>query len=153
MPWRGVIVSEQRQRILEDNELNYYSFTDLAERFGISRTTSNNHPGHQGKGINWFKQHGQAGFHEGSRRVCTASCGKRMGRSWRSSCGIAHGPPSMGSMKTAGPDASTRSAAEASGGSNGRSDPGQTRTGTVPQTARAGRRRHRRALPRLSLEL
>ena len=69
MPWRGVTVSEQRQRILEDNELNYYSVTDLAERFRISRTTANNHPGHQGKWINWFKQHGQAGFHEGSRRL------------------------------------------------------------------------------------
>jgi len=34
MPWKGVTVSEQRQRFLEDYLLNYYSVTDLAERFG-----------------------------------------------------------------------------------------------------------------------
>ncbi len=32
MPWRGVTVSEQRQRFLEDYQLNYYSVTELAER-------------------------------------------------------------------------------------------------------------------------
>ncbi len=68
MPWRGVTVSEQRQRFLEDYQLNYYSVTDLAERFGISRTTAYTRPGHQGKWINRFKKHGQAGFHEHSRR-------------------------------------------------------------------------------------
>jgi len=36
MPWKGVTVSEQRQRFLEDYQSNYYSFTELAERFGIS---------------------------------------------------------------------------------------------------------------------
>ncbi|MCH8877939.1 MAG: transposase [Chloroflexi bacterium] len=61
MPWKGVTVSEQRQRFLEDYQLNYYSVTDLAERFGISRTTAH-------KWINRFKKHGQAGFHEHSRR-------------------------------------------------------------------------------------
>jgi transposase InsO family protein len=61
MPWRGVTVSEQRQRFIEDYQLNYYSVTDLAERFGISRTTAY-------KWINRFKKHGQAGFHEHSRR-------------------------------------------------------------------------------------
>ncbi len=61
MPWRGVTVSEQRQRFLEDYQLNYYSVTDLAERFGISRTTAY-------KWINRFKKHGQAGFHELPRR-------------------------------------------------------------------------------------
>jgi len=61
MPWRGVTVSEQRQRFLEDYQLNYYSVTELAERFGISRTTAY-------KWINRFKKHGQAGFHEHSRR-------------------------------------------------------------------------------------
>ena len=69
MPWRGVTVSEQRQRFLEDYELNYYSVTELAERFGISRTTAY-------KWINRFKKHGQAGFHRRSRRphpACT--CG------------------------------------------------------------------------------
>jgi len=61
MPWRGVTVSEQRQRFIEDYQLNYYSVTDLAERFGISRTTAY-------KWIHRFKKHGQAGFHEHSRR-------------------------------------------------------------------------------------
>jgi len=61
MPWRGVTVSEQRQRFLEDYQLNYYSVTELAERFGISKTTADNW-------INRFKEHGQSGFHEYSRR-------------------------------------------------------------------------------------
>jgi transposase len=54
-------VSEQRQRFLEDYQLNYYSVTELAERFGISRTTAD-------KWINRSKEHGQSGFHEYSRR-------------------------------------------------------------------------------------
>jgi putative transposase len=61
MPWRGVTVSEQRQRFLEDYQLNYYSVTELAERFSISRTTAY-------KWINRFKQFGEAGYHELSRR-------------------------------------------------------------------------------------
>jgi len=61
MPWRGVTVSEQRQRFLEDYQLNYYSITELAERFCITRKTAH-------KWINRFKQHGQIGFHELSRR-------------------------------------------------------------------------------------
>jgi len=61
MPWKGVTVSEQRQRFLEDYQLNYYSITDLAESFSISRKTAH-------KWINRFKKHGQAGFHEYSRR-------------------------------------------------------------------------------------
>jgi len=61
MPWRGVTVSEQRERFIEDYQLNYYSVTDLAERFGISRKTAN-------KWIERFKQHGQSGFHVRSRR-------------------------------------------------------------------------------------
>jgi len=36
MPWKGVTVSEQRQRFLEDYQLNYYSITELSERFSIS---------------------------------------------------------------------------------------------------------------------
>ena len=40
MPWKGVTVSEQRQRFLEDYQLNYYSISELAERFGISRKTA-----------------------------------------------------------------------------------------------------------------
>ena len=58
MPWRGVTVSEQRQRFLDDYELNYYSVTDLAECFGTSRTTAYTPPGHQGKWINRFMKHG-----------------------------------------------------------------------------------------------
>ena len=64
MPWKGVTVSEQRQRFLEDYQLNYYSVSDLAERFGISRNTAY-------RWINRFKQYGQAGFHELSRRPHT----------------------------------------------------------------------------------
>ncbi len=55
MPWKGVTVSEQRQKFLE--------------RFGVSRRTAHTHPGHQGKWINHFEKHGQGGFHEHSRRA------------------------------------------------------------------------------------
>ena len=61
MPWKGVTVTEQRQRFLEDYHLNYYSITELAERFCISRKTAY-------KWINRFKQNGHNGFHELSRR-------------------------------------------------------------------------------------
>ena len=61
MPWRGVTVSEQRLRFLEDYQLNYYTVTDLAERFSISRKTAY-------KWIHWFEEYGQKGFHERSRR-------------------------------------------------------------------------------------
>jgi transposase InsO family protein len=54
-------VSEQRQRFLEDYKLNYYSVTELAERFSISRKTAH-------KWINRYKENGQSGFHERSRR-------------------------------------------------------------------------------------
>ena len=43
MPWRGVTVSEQRQRFLEDHKLSYlsyYSVTELADRFSVSRKTA-----------------------------------------------------------------------------------------------------------------
>ncbi len=60
MPWKGVTVSEQRQRFLEDFKLNYYSITDLAERFGISRRTAH-------KWVNRFEKHGQESLHELSR--------------------------------------------------------------------------------------
>jgi len=61
MPWKGVTVSEQRQRFLEHYQLNYYSISELAERFSISRRTAH-------KWINRFKQHR---FHEHSRRPHT----------------------------------------------------------------------------------
>ena len=31
MSWRSVTVSEQRQRFLEDDQLNYYPVTDVAQ--------------------------------------------------------------------------------------------------------------------------
>ena len=68
MPLRGVTMSEQRHRCLDDYELNYSSVTDLAECFGTSRTTAYTPPGHQGKWINRFMKHGQSGFHRHSRR-------------------------------------------------------------------------------------
>ncbi len=61
MPWKGVTVTEQRQRFLEDYLLNYYSISELADRFSISRTTAH-------KWIRRYKRHGQRGFHERSRR-------------------------------------------------------------------------------------
>ena len=64
MPWRGVTVSEERQRFLEDYRLNYYTVTDLADRFGISRKTAH-------KWIDRFEEAGQSGFHELSRRPRT----------------------------------------------------------------------------------
>jgi hypothetical protein len=36
-------VTEERQRFLDDHKPNYYSISELAERFGISRKTA--HPG------------------------------------------------------------------------------------------------------------
>ena len=59
MPWRGVTVSERRQRFLKDYRLSYYSVTELAERFSISRKTAH-------KWINRYQEHGQRGFHERS---------------------------------------------------------------------------------------
>jgi len=68
MPWKGVTVSEQRERFLEDYLLNYYSITELARRFSISRKTAHTHPGHQGKWINRYRERGHSGFREHSRR-------------------------------------------------------------------------------------
>ena len=68
MPQKGAPVSEQRQQFLEDSELNYDSVTEVAERIKLSRTTADTHPGHQSEWINRLKKHGQAGFHELSRR-------------------------------------------------------------------------------------
>jgi transposase InsO family protein len=61
MPWKGVTVSEQRQRFIEDVLLNCYSVTELAERFSISRKTAH-------KWINRYEEGGQAGLEEQSRR-------------------------------------------------------------------------------------
>ena len=61
MPWKGVTVSEERQRFLEDYRLKYYSVSDLAERFGISSKTAH-------KWIARFEELGQSGYQEQSRR-------------------------------------------------------------------------------------
>jgi putative transposase len=61
MPWKGVTVSEQRLRFLEDYRLNYYSISELAERFSISRKTAH-------KWIARFVEHGLEGYRERSRR-------------------------------------------------------------------------------------
>lgn len=61
MPWKGVTVNEERQRFLQDYRLGYYSVSDLAERFSISRQTAHK----------WIRRHrlsGDNGFHELSRR-------------------------------------------------------------------------------------
>ena len=64
MPWRGVTVSEQRERFLEDYRLNYYTVSELAERFSISRKTAH-------KWIARFEEEGSDGYHEQSRRPHT----------------------------------------------------------------------------------
>ena len=61
MPWKGVTVSEERQRFLEDYKLSYYSVSYLAERFSICRKTAH-------KWIDRIEQHGLEGYHELSRR-------------------------------------------------------------------------------------
>jgi transposase InsO family protein len=61
MPWKGVTVSEQRQRFIEDYLLNYYSVTELADRFSVSRKTAH-------KWINRYLEQGPAGLGEQSRR-------------------------------------------------------------------------------------
>jgi transposase len=60
MPWKGVAVNEQREQFLDDWKLNYYSKTDLADRYSVSRKTAH-------KWIDRFEQHGLEGFHELSR--------------------------------------------------------------------------------------
>jgi len=61
MPWKGVTVSEERQRFLQDYRLKNYSVSDLAERFSISRRTAH-------KWIDRFERTGESGFLELSRR-------------------------------------------------------------------------------------
>ena len=67
MPWRGVTVSEQRHRFLEDYQLSYYSVSELAERFSISRKTAH-------KSIHRFEQYRQSGIHEHSPRPHSCLC-------------------------------------------------------------------------------
>jgi len=61
MPWKGVTVSGERQRFLEDYKLKYCSVSELAERLGVSRGTAC-------KWIRRFEPFGRNGFHEISRR-------------------------------------------------------------------------------------
>jgi transposase InsO family protein len=61
MPWKGVTVMEQRIRFLKDYRKGYYSVTDLAERFSISRKTAN-------KWIARYKRYGEEGYGELTRR-------------------------------------------------------------------------------------
>src|SRR4030067_1793917 len=67
MPWGGVPMSEERRRFLEDYRLNYYTVTELAERFSISRKTAH-------KWIERFKRCGESGFQELSRRPPRSPC-------------------------------------------------------------------------------
>jgi transposase InsO family protein len=61
MAWKGVTVSEQRKRFIEDYLLNYSSVTELAQRFSVSRKTAH-------KWIRRYRQLGQTGFRELPRR-------------------------------------------------------------------------------------
>src|SRR3990170_4311288 len=61
MPWKGVAVSEQRQRFLEDYQRNYSPIVELAERYSIARKTAH-------KWSERFEEEGQSGYHEHSRR-------------------------------------------------------------------------------------
>jgi transposase InsO family protein len=61
MPWKGVTVSEERQRFLEDYRLGWYTVTELAERYSVSRKTAH-------KWIKRAEEWGENGYHELSRR-------------------------------------------------------------------------------------
>ena len=61
MPWRGVTTNEERQLFLQEYRLGYYSVSDLADCFSISRQTAH-------KWIRRLEHYGQTGFHELSRR-------------------------------------------------------------------------------------
>jgi transposase InsO family protein len=61
MPWKGVTMNEERQSFLQHYRLGYYSVSDLADRFSISRQTAHK----------WILRHrlfGDNGCHELSRR-------------------------------------------------------------------------------------
>jgi putative transposase len=61
MPWKGVTVSEQRENFLRDYYLRYYSLSDLAERYCISRKSAY-------KWIERYEQRGREGLEDQSRR-------------------------------------------------------------------------------------
>ena len=64
MSWQGVTVIEQRQNFIRDWQTGYYSVTDLAERFSISRKTAH-------RWINRFLEYGRQGYEELSRKPHT----------------------------------------------------------------------------------
>jgi putative transposase len=66
MPWEGVTVSEERQRFLEDYRLKYYTVSELAERYSISRKTAH-------KWIDRYEERGHDGYQELSRRPNSCS--------------------------------------------------------------------------------
>jgi hypothetical protein len=122
MPWRGVTLSEQRHRFLEDYQLNYYPVSELAERFSISRKTAY-------KWINRLQEFGQRGFQERSRRPklpVADGWGCRPG-----ACGSSQGTPPLGPSQAAEPDASTAPPVVAPGGLDRSADPGETGVGPV----------------------
>ena len=61
MPWEGATVMEQRENLIRDYRLGYYSVSELSERFSISRKTAH-------KWISRYEEYGSQGFHERSRR-------------------------------------------------------------------------------------
>jgi transposase-like protein len=61
MPWKGVTVSEERQEFLKDYRLGYYTVSELAGRYSVSRKTAH-------KWIQRLQRRGEDGFHELSRR-------------------------------------------------------------------------------------
>ena len=65
MPWETVTVREQKQQFIEDYLADYYSVSELAERFSVSRKTAH-------KWINRFAEDGKKGLEDRDRRP--ASC-------------------------------------------------------------------------------
>jgi putative transposase len=61
MPWEGVTVSQQRENFLRDYHLRYYSLSDLAELYSVSRKTAY-------KWIERYQEHGKEGLADQSRR-------------------------------------------------------------------------------------
>ena len=63
MPWEGVTVSEQRERFLRDYHLSYYSLSELAGLYSVSRKTAY-------KWIERYEQHGEEGCSCGGSCSC-----------------------------------------------------------------------------------
>ena len=134
MPWKGVTVTEERQRFLEDYRLKSYSIAELAERFGVSRKTAYTHPGHQGKRIDRFEQYGQAGYQEQSRRphscLWQTRAGDRPG-----ACAAPPSPPPLGAPQAAEHGAAAAPGQAAPGAIDGGPDLGPPRSRAHPAGA------------------